>query len=124
MVTRLAFPGGSLQFELEGKDWCQVVLDIDGRRVALGADTKSKIVTGLRLALQHEPVGSTTSEFEGLEVRWIMSLSERHCSLYVGDRDGTRLVFIQGADGALIARLAIAAEDIAACRDKLAGRIE
>lgn len=118
-MTILSSASGRLVLEPDENDWCQVALDIDGRRRALGADVRSTIVERLLHALRGEPAGPTSGVLDGVSVRWVLSLAERHSTLYVGDQSGRRILFIQADDGSLVAKLPLYADDMTRWLDQL-----
>lgn len=119
MVTILSSASGDLVLEPDENEWCQVVLDIGGHRRALGADLTSIIVERLLRALLDKPVGLAVGVLEGVDVRWVLSLAERHSTLYMSDQSGRRIVFIQAGDGSTMAKLSLDADDVARWRDQL-----
>jgi len=94
MVTVLPSSLGSLVLETEGStDWCQLsYVDSHGSRKALGAEKRSVIVARLRGALRGRADTKIVGEIDGLPVRWVSGLAERHSTIYVGER-GDQLVF-------------------------------
>src|SRR5260370_19775257 len=96
-VLELRVPGVVLRLRTDQRGWCQVELQTDSRIDALGADARHMIVERLRSGLAESLTGRSAGEIGGVPVRSIMSLAERHCSLYGGDVGPDRHVFFQGA---------------------------
>lgn len=112
MVTVLFAEAARLILESDESDWCQVMLDFDGRQIALGADTRSVIVERLGGALLDQLKGTPSGVLEGVDVQWVLSLAERHFTLYAGDRGDRRLLFVQAEDGSLIGSLSLGPEHL------------
>lgn len=78
----------------------------------LGGDAKDVVVDRLRRTLTERQGAKTSGEVEGQSVTWVMSLSERHASLYAAEgEEGGLTVFVQAADARLLARVAISAAE-------------
>jgi hypothetical protein len=101
--TELRFPGGRML--LGAGSWCHVILENKGQRYRLGADIRKIVVDRLLQGLVGPLEGAGNGQIEGATVHWFMSLAEEHTSLYVAPHSGGRTVFVQGASGALLARL-------------------
>jgi hypothetical protein len=117
--THLSAGDARLILEPDESDWCQVLLDLDGRRIALGADTIGVIVQRLRDALLDRLTGTASGVLNGIEVFGVLSLYERHSTLYAGDRGDRRLLFVQTEDGSLIGTLELGPDDMRRWQDQL-----
>jgi hypothetical protein len=91
-------------------DWCDVVLHSGGVH-PLGAETRGVIVERLLRGLQGDAPEPNAGEIEGVGVGWVLSLAERHSSIYAADRERLRLLFFQDADGKLIVRIDLSSDD-------------
>jgi hypothetical protein len=119
MVTILSSAKGSLVLQPDDNEWCQVLLDTDDRMVPLGADMRSTVAERLLRALHDAPGGPTSGMIDGVTVRWVLSLAERHSTVFVGEQSGRRILFVQADDGSLMATLPLNADDIARWSDQL-----
>jgi hypothetical protein len=90
--------------------WCQIELKTDGKVFALGADTKRVVTARLLSAISDSLTSKPSGQIRGLAVHWIMSLAERHCSIYAADVETDRQLFFQGADGELLAVVVLSAQ--------------
>jgi hypothetical protein len=109
MLTELVAGTARLLMDCDLSQWCQVILDADGLH-PLGSETRSVFVERLVRGLRDELPGPTSGELEGVPVAWVLSLSERHTSIYAADREGVRTLYFQNADGKLIARVNLGRE--------------
>lgn len=119
MVMILSSHKGSLALESDDGDWCQVVLEFGGQKLPLGADLRSIIAERLLHSLLGASAGPTSGMLDGVAVRWVLSLAERHSTLYAGDEAGRRTLFIQADDGSLIAKLPLDPFEMARWREQL-----
>lgn len=93
MSTRLPLTDGSLVLETSD-GWCEVWLEVGSERTCLGGDSPESIRHRLLTHLA-EP-RSAAGEVDGSPVHWVLSLSERHCTLYVQFAPDGRRLLIQG----------------------------
>jgi hypothetical protein len=101
-VVELQIPSATLRLRTNAHGWCQVELSRDERTDVLGADTARVVMGRLISGLSESLVGESTRRIGDITVRWVMSLAERHCSIFAGDVGADRHVFFQGADGHLL----------------------
>lgn len=105
MVTELTTDSTKLVLRTDASLWCHVSLTHAGRSYELGAETLALVVQRLLLGLQDDLRGSEKGTIDGLNVVGVLSLAERHASVYAAHQDGTRMLYFQNADGGLIARV-------------------
>jgi hypothetical protein len=91
------------------EDWCQLTLRIQQQSIDLGADTRSIVVQRLLRALTN-PLGTkATGSIQGIEVHWVMTLAEKHSTIYVSQTEQgltpSRCLFFQDSEGTLLGRL-------------------
>lgn len=117
MVDRIVLrtDGGTLVLQLgPGTNrWTRCYLEGD-QSVFLGAETASYLVKSLLIAVGDEAGLETREPFiepSGREARWILSLSEAHCSLYLTAVDSGRLLFWMDGEGKNIANLVLTPKD-------------
>ena len=91
--------------------WCKVELWDGQRQYPLGADSRSVVIERLSRGLADKLEGPPAGSIEGVAVTWILSLAERHTSVYSADVGGIRQFYFQGADGSLIARICLTDND-------------
>jgi hypothetical protein len=77
--------------------WCHVVLIADGIERPLGAE-RQKYITDQFLRFFSET---------SIDVRWILSLSELHSSLYGCDSGEDVIIHIQDANGSSVCKLVL-----------------
>ena len=109
MVAELPAGSARLILSADDSDWCQVSLDL-GELYPLGAESCPILVEKLLKSLRVEVSGPESGTIDGVEVTWVLSLSERHTTIYTAQRDDLRALYFQGADGSLIARLDLSEE--------------
>lgn len=105
MVIRsldLEGPGATVRLKTDETGWCQVELVVGEHVEALGADMEKVVRERLASGLQDELSGSTAGEIDGASVRWVLSLSEKHYTIYAADVAGNRRLFFQGPDGNIV----------------------
>jgi|LSQX01.2.fsa_nt_gb hypothetical protein len=107
----------SIIFEVNDKDWCSLSIAYNNEVTELGADSKNivlkRIIEGLKSITKDQIVGA----LEGIEVKWVLSLSEKHCSLYLGIENNRKILFIQDDAGKIIARITLTNNDIQKIED-------
>ena len=91
-------------------DWCQVDLRMAQLNVRLGADARHIVFERLARGVAGA-IGDTTSVIDGTPVTWVLSLSEKHHSIYVAPDASRRSVLILGAEGSIISRFALTPEE-------------
>jgi hypothetical protein len=106
MVTKLELmtAGAGLRLEADAGGWARCYLVREGGEVFLGAESFPHIVGRLSSSLC-EGEGEAVGHISGRAVRWVMSLGERHCSLYASVGGPETVMFWQDADASLIATL-------------------
>ncbi len=91
--------------------WWEWRLVHDSGEAVLGADSPEhsagRVLVRLRGGL--EPAG----EIEGRTVGWVLSLSEKHHSIYLAEVGSDRLIYFQNAEGELIWRDRLTKENLA-----------
>lgn len=99
--------GGRLRLEPDENAWCRVTLEVaEDRDVELGADSLSTVRMRLLNALG--PLrGLVSGEIDGRAVYHVLSLFERHCTLYAADAPEGRRLFIQDAGGKVLGAITI-----------------
>ena len=111
MVKILEARGWTLRLEPDPTGWCQVILQTGGRSVELGADKTDVIEERLAAGLADSLVGPVAGSIHGRPVRWVMSLAERHATVYADDRAGVRILSIQDAEGTLLGTFELSAAE-------------
>ena len=107
-VIELQAQGGGLRLETDD-GWCRCWLVDDGDRY-LGADTPRVVLTRLLEHLERSDK-EIAGELEGQPVRWVLTLSEEHSTLYAARSGDERLLLIQDGDAKLVGRLTISDVD-------------
>jgi hypothetical protein len=108
MVTiRLESPNASLRLTTGDASWCELSLEVAGKSIELGGDSFARVRDGLLRFLGGEGPQAPAGEIDGVPVTWVMSLMEKHTSLYGADSAEGRMLMIQGTDGASLAKLAL-----------------
>ena len=111
MITTLKTKKAELVLNTDQRGWCQLQLHIEDQILQLGADKKDVVVRRLSHALEDVLEGSPTRSIQGTGVTWVLSLSERHSSIYVAQCDESRVLFFQGEDGSLLARVELVSKE-------------
>ena len=95
MVTKLVAPDVELTLSSDKDGWCKVDVSLRGKTVRLGADQRRLVADRLALALEGELKGDVVGVINGMNVVWVLSLSEAHATIFVADVDGRRVLFFQ-----------------------------
>lgn len=111
MVTLLRCADGELQLSSDATGWCDVMVVISGHQHQLGADSVKVVHTRLSDGICKTLQGTPSGIIEGAEVRWVLSLAERHGSVYAADVEGRRVLFFQEANGGQLGKLSLSSED-------------
>jgi hypothetical protein len=108
--------------EKSGVEWYGCSLRVSGADSYLGAESRGYLLA--HLVHVADVSGSPIGEISGFPVRWVLSLAERHSSLYVHDSSPrAKLLFWQDAKGAVQERLELNDPALREWRRVLAGRI-
>ena len=105
MVIVLQSTDGELRLSADDTGWCTVELLTSGGWHQLGADAFDVVMTKLSRGLDEKLPGQSSGTIKGVDVQWVLSLAERHWSVYAADVDDRRVLFCQGADGDLLDKL-------------------
>jgi hypothetical protein len=98
-VLTLESSTDSIRIVCGSKGWCQVVLVRRGAEIALGAELSDYLLKRLIPFLE-----TPTSK-----QAWVLSLSERHSTLYGSrtDEGGGVVLWVQGADARMITQISL-----------------
>ena len=91
MMLRLESDAAALELASDDSAWCQVALVTSDARIALGAETLDYIVEHLLRALGALRCERSDDTVDGVRVAWVLSLMERHASMYVGAKAERRI---------------------------------
>jgi hypothetical protein len=105
MVTELTTSSGGLVLRTDGSQNCRVELKAMGATFELGVNTLAVVLERLLRGLQDNLMGPSAGTIDGVEVTGVLTLWERHATVYAAHRGAIRTLFFQDADGGLIARL-------------------
>lgn len=108
MVTKLELRAAAtgIRLEADAGGWARCYLTREGGEVFLGAESIAHIVESLSSGLCGA-AGEADGHISGRVVRWVLSLAEQHCTLYVTADGGEPTLFWQDRDGSLLATLAL-----------------
>jgi len=97
---------GEARLRLSGDaDWCDVRLENASQEIELGADSAAVVLERIAAALADDfPTGSA-GQIDGLDVAWVVSLSEHHTSMYVATSGSDRVLLFEDAAGKVIGRV-------------------
>ena len=103
MFIALPSAAATLTLDADERGWCRVRLRLESRDIALGAELQNILIERLDRALLDELPGDESGRIGGVPVRWVLSLSEQHATIYAAEVDGVRRLFFQAGDGHSIA---------------------
>ncbi len=98
---------------LLNQPWCQVVLRTPKGEYALGADSRKIVFQRLFDGLSQD-LSLPSYEIAGVKVAWVMSLGEKHTSIYVGLVEGNRCLYFQDGNARIITTLRLSYGDVKA----------
>jgi len=75
-------------------------------------------VSRLLTALSHD-TEEIIGEISGRKVRWVLSLAEAHCTLYVAKRHSERILFWQNAEAKVIGTIKLSEVEMVQWRKQL-----
>jgi hypothetical protein len=101
--------GASIQLLIDAKNWCKSYLLIDGARLFLGEETLPYIVKGL-LSGVNKYEGDSAGEILGQQVKWLVSFSVAHCSIYAAENEKEVILFFQSGDARLLGQIRLTME--------------
>jgi hypothetical protein len=119
MVIELYAADGQLQLSANETGWCDVALLASSIRYELGADATDVVTNKLSAAMVDTLLGHSSGTIDGVDVQWVLSLAERHCSMYAADVPERRALYFQGEDGRLLGKLHLDGADRARWRELL-----
>jgi hypothetical protein len=111
MVTELAASSGSLVLRTDAAQNCQLELTAVGRTFELGVNSLAVVLDRLLRGLRDDLAGPQAGTIDGVEVIGVLTLWERHTTVYASHQGGIRTLFFQDGDGVLIARLELRDEE-------------
>jgi hypothetical protein len=103
----------TLTLQVGNQGWTSVVLLIDEHKHSLGADTLSIIATRIINALEAPLASKDSGEIDGVRVRWVLSLSEQHHTIYLAVVNEGIKLFIQHPDTTVVGSILLSDSDIA-----------
>lgn len=111
MVIKLVTSETELTLRSDQDGWCEVDLFLGGRTVRLGADQQQLVIERLASGLDRELKGDVVGVISGMDVVWVLSLSEEHGTIFAADDGERRVIFFQEASGSLLGTVALSGED-------------
>lgn len=111
-IIKLKGKHTQLVLEHQAKAWCCVkFVEKSGRILDLGADDEDTILVKL-LSTLRGPLTPIAGVINGVKVSWVLSLSERHGSIYAGKAKDILILFLENGDGDIIGQLELSPRDI------------
>jgi|tagenome__1003787_1003787.scaffolds.fasta_scaffold17237428_1 hypothetical protein len=101
-VTTLPMSHATLELAELRPRWWQWTLVTEDARIALGAEVLATV--GARAVRRLSSGGERAGEVDGREVCWVLSLAEKHHSLYCAVEGLDRVLYFQDGDGRVIWR--------------------
>ncbi len=88
-----------IEFHRVNDSWVAMKLVTNHNEYELGAETPYYIVQKLRDAFNNYSKIEASGKINGTKLIWILSLSEKHYSLYLGKVNGKYVIYFQNAEG-------------------------
>jgi hypothetical protein len=111
MVIKLVASETELTLRSDKDGWCEVDLFFGGRTVRLGADQQQLVIERFASGLERELKGDVAGVINGMDVVWVLSLSEEHGTIFAAGDGERRVIFFQEASGSLLGTVVLSAED-------------
>ncbi len=121
-ITRLCTPEFCIEVDTTNKGWWRCSLASGESCQYLGAETPEYLTNHLLtvLNLRWEDLGETIAgDIDGYAVKWVLSLSEDHSSLYVAPDGDCKLLFWQDAHARPICVMRLSPELVAQWHNQL-----
>jgi hypothetical protein len=99
----------TLNFKTGENNWCEVELQDDGKIYQIGAEDKTIIIEKLKVGLFEDNL-EIIGELDGIPVAWVLSLAEKHSSIFVGIVGDNRHLFFQNEAGDTFAKITLSSE--------------
>ena len=101
-MTTLPMSRATLELAMSQPGWWEWTLVTEESRITLGAEVLANV--GPRALSRLSAGGERAGEVDGREVYWVLSLAEKHHSLYCAVDGPDRLLYFQDGDGRVIWR--------------------
>lgn len=111
MVRTLTANGSALTLRSDTDGWCDVELLLDGRRLQLGAEQEDVLAKRLASAMHDELTQEVAGTIAGINVVYVLSLAEKHTTVFAGDNADRRVLFFQDASGGLVGDVRLTGKD-------------
>jgi hypothetical protein len=114
-VVRLCTPEACLEVDISNEQWCRCILACGRTLHRLGAERLDHIVRQLLHVLSspwEEMTIPVVGLIDGYEVRWALSFSEEHSTLYVAAEGRSRLLFAENKGGILLCKMHLLPSDL------------
>lgn len=111
MVIKLVASKTELTLRSDDDGWCEIDLFLGGRNVRLGADQQKLVTERLASGLDRELKGDVVGVINGMDVVWVLSLSEEHGTIFAAADGERRVIFFQEASGLLLGTVVLSTED-------------
>ena len=99
--------------------WCKVWLETDCDKYYLGAELGSIIIERLYKALCGDR-NSVSGKDGDITLSSVITLSEKHSSIYVGKQDSFLYLYVYDAEAKLLARVALSKDEVESWKSSLA----
>jgi len=101
-MTTLPMSRATLELSMLQPRWWEWTLVTEDARITLGAEVLATV--GTRALSRLSSGGERSGVVDGREVCWVLSLAEKHHSLYCAVDGPDRLLYFQDAEGRVIWR--------------------
>ena len=117
-VVSLSTEGFTLYLSAKGKAWCKVWLKTDDEEYYLGAEQGAIIIDRLYAALDGVR-GRILGKDGDIELSGVVTLSEKHASVYIGDVEDNIYMYIRDSEAQPIARILLSLQDVERWKEAL-----
>src|SRR3989442_9267716 len=100
-----------LSLRIHEDDWVEVLLRMESRQYALGGDKRTVVISRLLDALTKKKEEEFAGNVGNVKVQWILTLSEKHSTLYKGIVGSTLNLYVELADTSMLGPICLTEED-------------
>ena len=116
----LSTASSSLILRIEERGWTALLLRTESVLHDLGRDQRVVIISRLIQALSTPQDGRFAGSIGNVKVEWVLTLAEKHSTIYRAVVDDTVMLFVQAADTSILGTLTLTEEDKASWLARLA----
>jgi hypothetical protein len=111
-VIYLKTSTSALHFEIQGNGWTKVYLESNKKSIELGAEVNYILFRKIRDFLNRKDLETLAGTIENIAVTHVVSLSEKHTSVYASTDLQKPMLFFQNSKGEIFAKMNLKSEEM------------